>query len=118
MNTRISQIETTVLAQYQSYRPTDKRVDEKRGQKDGKANLPAADAEIYPFHRAIVTEAQAVLRRYNDLLESVIKELDRQITSLWDDLDGRYQSARRDRQRLPERRGDPGTDPGAPLRQT
>ena len=94
MNTRLSQIEATLLSQYQSYRPTDKRVDEKRGLKDGKADLPAADAEIYPFHRAIITEAQAVLRRYNDQLESVISELDRQITSLWDDLDGRYQSAR------------------------
>jgi len=94
MNTRLTQIEATLLAQFQSYKAADKRVDEKRGLKDGKANIPAADAEIYPFHRAIVTEAQAVLRRYSDQIDSLINELERQITSLWEDLDERYGSTR------------------------
>ena len=94
MNTRLTQIEATLLAQFQSYKAADKRVDEKRGLKDGKANIPATDAEIYPFHRAIVTEAQAVLRRYSDQIDSLINELERQITSLWEDLDERYGSTR------------------------
>ncbi|MDH3702339.1 MAG: hypothetical protein OEU46_13575 [Alphaproteobacteria bacterium] len=94
MNTRLTQIEATLLTQFQSYKAADKRVDEKRGLKDGMSNLPAPDAEIYPFHRAIVTEAQAVLRRYNDQIDNLINELERQITSLWEDLDARYGSTR------------------------
>lgn len=96
MDSRLSQIENTTLVGYLTYKPADKRVDEKKGRKDGERDKPESAATNYPFFAIVTTEALAALRAYYDKVEELVAELDKRHASLQQDLDERYASQRDD----------------------
>lgn len=94
MEARLAQLENTTLANYLRYRPADRRVDEKKGRKDGERDKPDAASPNYPFRATIVTGGLAALKAYQHKVDDLIRELEARQASLQQDLDERYASQR------------------------
>lgn len=90
MNSRLAQIEKTTLFEFRQYRPFDRRVDEKTGERDGKNNRPATEDDRYLFRDRVIAAANAAIRKHYHQVEIYRDELATRESELQQELDERY----------------------------